>query len=45
MVERDGTTFSVPDIPMLARRLSNSWVEEDASVPMSREDDGNIARA
>ena len=45
LVERDGTTFSVPDIPALAKRLSTTWVEEDASVPMSRENEGDIARA
>ena len=45
LVEREGTTFSVPDVGALAKRLSATWVEEDASVPMSREDDGTMARA
>jgi CRP-like cAMP-binding protein len=44
MVERDGATFSVPDVPALAKRLNTSWVEEDASVPMSRDDEGPSAR-
>ncbi len=45
LVEREGTTFSVPDVGALARRLSASWVEEDAGMPMTREDGGSIARA
>ena len=45
LVEREGTTFSVPDVGALAKRLSATWVEEDAAVPMSREDDGTMARA
>ena len=44
LVERDGATFAVPDVPALAKRLNTSWVEEDASVPMSRDDEGPSAR-
>jgi CRP/FNR family transcriptional regulator, cyclic AMP receptor protein len=40
LVERDGTTFAIPDVPALAKRLSAAWVEEDATMPATRDDDG-----
>jgi CRP-like cAMP-binding protein len=44
LVEREGTTFSVPDVSALGRRLSAAWVEEDSSVPVAREGEGPVAR-
>jgi CRP-like cAMP-binding protein len=45
LVERDGTTFTVPDVPALSHRLGDSLAEEDALLPISRDDGGTMARA
>lgn len=46
LVEREGTTFSVPDVAALGRRLTATWMEEDAPLSISRDrDDGAAAHA
>ena len=46
LVERDGTTFTVPDVPALSQRLGASLAEEEGLIPIAREDGrGSMARA
>jgi len=44
LVEREGTTFSVPDVAALGRRLSAAWVEEDSTGMSFGRDEGDSIR-
>lgn len=37
LVERDGTTYTVPDVAALSERLGGAWQETDAPLTISRE--------
>ena len=44
LVDRDGATYTVPDVQALSARLGAAWMEAEAIVPITIEGNGHTAR-
>jgi CRP-like cAMP-binding protein len=44
IVDRDGATYTVPDVQALSARLGAAWMETEALVPITVEGNGTAAR-
>lgn len=45
LVDREGATYTVPDIQALTARLGAAWMEAEAYIPVTADGGGQIARA
>lgn len=45
LVDRDGATYTVPDVHALATRLGAPWLDAEALLPVTVDGDGPVARA